>query len=354
MAPLPVHAYAQTATAAQLVRIALESPLGTDWPPPGMHRVGDPEGVLNPPLDLPGTIRVELAGDTSGQQAGGLWWATLLEVVAGDLGLIEKLLARLIAGGLGVPTGGISALANMPIAYEEGKLGVMRWIKTTVRGELGGGVEAFQFGLNLGNPGDDPDLSEADALTLSGTLATAWADAWNDHTPISLQAACSSDVTMTEVGVTSLTQTTATASDGTGGNLEQAYETAWTAYTVGSEPTGTNGVSSLPYEVSCAVTLQTDHRGPSGRGRIYCPPMAVAAMAPAGVFNAGYADACAFAISDYIDNIKAATPYVPVIVSRRRIILNEVTSINVGQVPDSQRRRRRSQDEARRVTWTSP
>jgi hypothetical protein len=59
-------------------------------------------------------------------------------------------------------------------------------------------------------------------------------------------------------------------------------------------------------------------------------------------------------IGAFFDAVVGATPYKPIVVSRRRLILNEVTSVNVGQVPDSQRRRRRSQDEARVLAWTKP
>lgn len=58
-------------------------------------------------------------------------------------------------------------------------------------------------------------------------------------------------------------------------------------------------------------------------------------------------------LGDFFDSVKADHDLVPVVVSKRRLILNEITNVLVGAVPDSQRRRRRSQDEARVITWTA-
>ena len=71
------------------------------------------------------------------------------------------------------------------------------------------------------------------------------------------------------------------------------------------------------------------------------------AMAAGGVFGAAFLNAALTFAKDVANNGAGSLDLVPVVVSRRRIILNEIKVIEIGKVPDSQRRRRRSQDEAR-------
>lgn len=221
----------------------------------------------------------------------------------------------------------------------------MRWLRVTHRGILGGGVEQFQFKVDLGNPGADPDLDEGERDALSANLANVWSTAWLAHS-----THWSALIQFTEIGVAQVTQTDPTDKYGNGGNQE-ASMTSWTLFPVGAGALQGGGAGpDLPYEVALAVTLQTDHRGPSGRGRLYLPAPHTGAMTTAGIFSAGTVTEASALIGNYIEAIADATPHMAVVVSPRRIILNEVTSINVGQVPDSQRRRRRSQDEARVVT----
>jgi len=219
---------------------------------------------------------------------------------------------------------------------------IMRWISTTLRGSLAGTVEEFQFKVDLGNPGADPDISESAAATLAEQLAGIWASVWG-VTPSNWSTA----VRFTELGVVTKTQTDGTDAHGEGGNLEQSYGTQWFMYPSGTVVGGSSGQVPLPFEVATAVTLQTDHRGPSGKGRLYLPPTHVLSMAAGGVYTGEFVAACNALVGGYFESIRDATPYVPVVVSRRRIILNEITSVLTGKVPDSQRRRRRSQDEAR-------
>lgn len=217
----------------------------------------------------------------------------------------------------------------------------MRWIQSTLRGLLFG--EQFQHKMDWGNPGADPTTSEADALTLAETMATAWSTIF--ATP--LLTAFSADVSYQEVGVVELNQSDP------GGDVTESFGTQWFMYPTGSRPTGGSGSTSLPYEVACCVSLQTDHRGPSGKGRFYLPPFSKDGITNHGLFNMGVVSPVVVAVGAYIDNIKASTSLKPIVVSRTKKILNEVTSITCGIVPDSQRRRRRSLSEARVPEWTA-
>lgn len=230
----------------------------------------------------------------------------------------------------------------------------MRWIASTFRGTLGG-VEQFQFGINWGNPGSDPDPNEAETLAFADQLRVAWTANFTQNQPSSSpQSFFTSEVKFVEIGATVKTQTDGTAADGSGGNLEQKFDTQWSPYTAGSELAGTATPPSLPYEVACALTLQTDKRGPSGRGRIYLPPLDPGVMAAGGLFETTSINTLGHMLGAFFEDVESASGHVPVVVSRRRIILTEVTSVSVGYVPDSQRRRRRSQDEQRTTQWVKP
>lgn len=322
------------------------------WPPPNTHvLLGPALGDLWP---LPGAPNPLIVSDAGPLPTHGFWWTTLGELYLDVPGWVARIGARVLEAYIGSEPQFPGEVTAIPVVYRADLGANMRWIKTTFRGELGGGVEQFQFGINLGNPGNDPDLAESAAPALAEQLAAMVISSFTlpnvGNQPIGLMDSLSSDVVFTEVGVTQCTITQATAKDGTGGNLEQAYETAWFAYPVPSRPTG-SGAAALPYEVATAITLQTDHRGPSGRGRIYLPPFTTGAMSAQGLYNPLYARGAAQCVGKLFDAIEENTPYLPVIVSKRRLILNRVTSVNVGMVPDSQRRRRRSQDEARLTEW---
>jgi len=231
----------------------------------------------------------------------------------------------------------------------------MRWIRSIVAGTLGA-VEDFEFGFNWGIPGADPDFDESTMTTLADEMALALKDALNAVDGSTGGAALTSifanDIKFTEVGVVKQTITDAKDKYGHGGNLSQAFETKWSKINGTPGVVGTGSTKSLPYEVACCVTFDTDHRGPSGRGRAYLPPLKVESLNTGGVFLPEPITAAATIIHKWIQNVAAVSDLLPVVVSQRRVILNEIKSISVGIVPDSQRRRRWHQLEAPLVVWT--
>lgn len=331
--------YPRLANLGDITRLVTGDRLSHEWPPPGttVHEYGFPETwVLVTGPQPPG-------GD-------GFWYVTDLATVAVTAHTtVEQIAVRVGLALSELETFGITSLGNWPVIYEVGKVNAMRWISTVFRGTLGG-VDQFQHGINFGVPGDDPTLGESEAPAYAEGLAGRWA-----ATMGILFNSCAPDVVYTEVGVTQKTQTSATDSDGNGGNTEQDYPTAFYAWPTASQPKGVVGAKSLPYEVSCAVTLQTDTRGPRGRGRLYLPPFATALVQGGG---GKFADVDLNAIGDalgtFFEAHLAAEGHVPVVVSQRAVQLHEVTSIKMGHVPDSQRRRRRSVPEAPIIAWTKP
>lgn len=339
---------------SQYPRLADPSDIGRLLSGDRVHRVWPPTGTTVTRLGFPETW-VLVSGEPSVGAAGD-WWVTDLARIAVDTNstalAIALQLGKTFTGPVELAYG---AIGNWPVIFEQGKVNYMRWLATTFRGTLAG-VEEFQFGLNWGNPGADPDPNEAETLAFATTVAGAFKTAW--EAPIGgtqPRAKFMPDVVFTEVGAVVKTQTDATGADGSGGNLEQKFDTQWFTWGAGVRPTGTAASGlSLPFEVSCAVTLQTDRRGPRGRGRIYLPPFSSLAMAGGGVFDPAATLLQGQMIGALAAAVEAATGHILVVVSRRSITLNEVETINVGKVPDSQRRRRRSQDEARQLAWTRP
>lgn len=343
MALSNVSQFPRLATPADLPRLISGDRVHRQWPPPGatVLDVAQPEHWV--------VVQGEVDGGDDGD-----WWVTDLDTIAGFIGELPTVILTSFGKTF---VGPIATFANVvgrwPVIYTQGEGRFMRWIASTFRGTLGG-VEQFQFGINWGNPGSDPDPNEAETLAFADQLRVAWTANWTSAQGGSLpQSYFATDVKFTEVGATVKTQTDGTAADGSGGNLEQKFDTQWSPYSAGALLSGTNGTKSLPYEVSCALTLQSAKRGPSGRGRLYLPPFDPSALDVGGRFEPTGPNTLAKMLGAFFEDVLSASGHVPVIVSRRRIVLNEVTSVAVGYVPDSQRRRRRSQDEARTTQWVA-
>lgn len=344
--------YVYLASVDDVAKILLGTPIG--WPGIGdIHHQLPPDGfelhvggsrwppaVVPPPL---GAVRLPIYISVS-QSSGdvtGWWWSTLGSLILHLSSAQQSALTRVIAGwaqDLGIVT---AALMDAPVVIKGEAPAKMRWLQTTMRGLLFG--EQFQHKLDWGNPGADPTTSEADGLALAETMATAWSTTM----AASMTSAFSPDVVYQEVGVVELNQSDPA------GDVTESWGTQWFMYPTGSRPTGGAASTSLPYEVSCCVSTQTDQRGARGKGRFYLPPFSKDGITVHGLFNMGIVSPVIVAIGNYIDNIKASESLKPIVVSRKFRVLNEITSITCGVVPDSQRRRRRSISEARVAEWTA-
>jgi hypothetical protein len=337
--------YPRLATPLDVPRLLSGENVHHEWPPPGTSIV--PTAHPEPWVLVVGTPSTGGADD---------WWVTDIATASGLAGAdLLELLAQLAPKLSPVVAAAVAAGANYPVIYQPGEGLIVKWLRVTCRGTLGGGVEQFQFKTDWGNPGSDPTIDEATAADKATAFAGYWASAFafNLGVPGTYAAMVASDVAFTEVGAVAWTQNTAKNADGTGGDAAQDYPTAWHAYPTGTKPTGTGG-TALPYEVACAVTLGTDTRGPRGRGRLYLPPFGTSSMVTGGLFSTNAKTVAGEVIQKFFDLAKATETLVPIVVSMRAKQLHEVTSIQVGGVPDSQRRRRRSQAEAPLVAWTKP
>lgn len=337
--------YPRLATLEEFVRITAHDDTSSTWPPPGFDemRSAFPE------------LWTILSGSYTGSGPETLYHTDLAHMAALD-GTTVEVLVR--AQGLVLANPILTALSSIgqyPVVWTPAERPIMKWIRSTHRGQLAGGVEQFQFKMDWGNPGADPTLGEAEAGAFAAFLRDQWNAIWISSIGGNVfQGFFPADVQWTEVGVTQWQQDSPKNADGSGGDAHQVYPNAWAAYSVGALPVGSSAAKSLPYEVSCAVTLHTNKRGPRGRGRLYLPPFATTAMDPLGKFQAGYVSTAGAAIGDLIEAVQGSTyGYDGIVVSMREKVLNTITSVSVGKVPDSQRRRRRSQDEARVVAWSA-
>lgn len=345
MAELQQPGYPRIADVTDLPRLISGDNVRFQWPPPGttVMRYGFPEAW------------VLVYGDPSEGDAD-TWWVTNLGQIAGYWPELELLLLRYAAAAaLRLPVlAWAGSLAQYPVIYQPSGGKFMRWIRATMRGTLGGTAEQFQHKFDFGVPGADPTLAEADAPALAEQLAGYWSTALTNaqSTTLTAKSRLATGVVYTEVGVAQFHQDNAGTNTDPAGDRVQDYPAGWFGWAIGARPTGSSG-NSVPYEVACAITFQTDKRGPRGRGRIYLPPLGTGELGATGLFAVNSVKTLAEAVGDFFDAVKLGTPYLPIVVSSRAKELNEITSINAGTVPDSQRRRRRSLDEARVTYWTA-
>lgn len=118
-----------------------------------------------------------------------------------------------------------------------------------------------------------------------------------------VMAACPAAVTITQIDYTVL--------DGMSLIYSKAHAVA-----------GGGGASSLPSEVSMAVTLRTNIRGRRNRGRIYLPPMTPSNIGANGNWSSTLTT---FIVNQYLGMMGALTPkqWAPVVASYGHSLIND-------------------------------
>lgn len=112
----------------------------------------------------------------------------------------------------------------------------------------------------------------------------------------------------------------------------------------GGSPGGTS-VDQLPPEVAEVISLRTDFSGPQRRGRMYFPPLAISAVDPNGYLTVAAQSELVGRFQAFFNDILTSNAAAKVYSSVGSHI-TPVTSIGVGRVFDSQRRRRNQMAEA--------
>lgn len=240
---------------------------------------------------------------------------------------------------------------NDPLEYG------MRWIHATINAKLGD-VETITHTMNFRTaPTADADQDQAAISTFAGQLRDIWAT-WmaaeigtTGKTPASF---LSTSVQYQDVTAAYLEQT-AGATLGTrpshkSAGLVRTFAYPRPTYLVDTQYApftpavgGTNNQPQLPNEVACCVSMQTGLRGPRNRGRLYLGGLTADLMASGGVFDATKVGQISTAMADLVHRINTGTGARLHVVSRAYATSVGINGVSVGQVPDSQRRRRRSQ-----------
>jgi hypothetical protein len=201
----------------------------------------------------------------------------------------------------------------------------MSLARLTTSFSLGTSGEKAAFTISLTGPGGFVVQSDADALTPGlNTFLTA------------LRTMTNSGIVTTRARLDVLDIATAKTLYG--------YDLAPTL--AGGNPVSAN----LPTQCAVVVSLKTASSGPRFRGRMYMPPFTAASLTTDGRLLTATRDSLATAAAAWLTSIKATTPgWVPVVYSRTGGSTTAVTAVAVGDVIDTQRRRRADLVEARKT-----
>lgn len=188
----------------------------------------------------------------------------------------------------------------------------MSTYRLTAQGTLPG--EIYTFGIHATGPGGSAAAAQ-----------TAWASAltamWNDGT-VGIGVEYSATVETVVCRASELDGLTGKQIDAAEGTLALV---------------GTNAGQQLPNEVACAVTLRTASITRKNRGRFFMPPPAVGLLT-SGRFTNTFITRMANAAALMINDLQASG-YTPVIKHPDQTT-TAITEVDVGDVPDAQRRRR--------------
>lgn len=110
--------------------------------------------------------------------------------------------------------------------------------------------------------------------------------------------------------------------------------------TLATDP-GSGSAPALPTEVACVVSLRSAVGSRRGRGRFYLPAFYSGALTTLGRIDSGVQSTVADESATYLaDLVVGASTYHPVVASQTGGLLSRVLNCRVGDVFDSQRRRR--------------
>lgn len=162
--------------------------------------------------------------------------------------------------------------------------------------------------------------------------ATAFTSASTAFWTGSMDALFATDVVATQAS-------TATLSEATGGQITRRI--------TGLSLPGTATEEMLPFQVAVVVSLRSALATRSGRGRFYLPPLTTASLESGRLVETDQSAVANYA-STYLQALDTAG-LAPVIWGRTSLTATPVTELDVGDVFDTQRRRRGSLIESRQT-----
>jgi hypothetical protein len=117
--------------------------------------------------------------------------------------------------------------------------------------------------------------------------------------------------------------------------------------TLPASPAGSSGNIGLPPEVAEVVSVRTPTAGPSNRGRFYLPALTWDSLAADSTILSTYRSTIVNAYQAYFNGVFADAGFHLAVYSRLHRSTTESFQIDMGNIFDVQRRRRRSLVEAR-------
>lgn len=200
-----------------------------------------------------------------------------------------------------------------------------RFVRVSLKGTIGSS-EVWSVNPVFASAGDAfSDMDYAGALARAEAVAAL-------VIPAKMKAFMSTAVALTEVTVEART---------TDGTLQVAASKS-----LATAQTGTGTASKTP-QAATTISLRTHTPGGSGRGRLYWPAVGAVAAAPAFRMTstdtlglANDAEAYLAAIQDAVNIDEFLTVFELAVWSRKTSTFPKVTTIQVGDIIDTQRRRR--------------
>lgn len=332
------------------------------WPQPHPHAENFDEFWLVrglPPLPFPDP-EYSYADDNRFGPPGTHWvfsWESLVNrqtepgVAQGTKLAIERIIRKLAIKL--PPAGSTSWAVPLPLAPPaqavEQEFGMaMTWVRTAINGTVGS-VESISHVLQWRHktiPNAPIDATELKAI------ADKVRDQWvaflaspGGGAASTTSQNLSPSVTYREVRASILTQ------DAPGARPVWGPQTQFSPFTTGNVGNGPG--LELPWEVAMGISLNTNWRGTSRfRGRLYLGPLSAAQMSVGGVFGTAGADKVGLQFGTFVlAAVKAGTNYEAHVISQKYNTSAAITGVRMGKVPDSQRRRRRSQVESYAQVW---
>lgn len=160
----------------------------------------------------------------------------------------------------------------------------------------------------------------------AGSLASAqstWESATGALWTGQLDALISADVVMTEVSTASLDEET-------GGQISRL--------SVGVDRPGVAVGEMLPFQCAVAISTRSNLATRSGRGRFYLPPLAEGNTA-AGRLSTSAQAGIVTAVNQFFSALDTGG-LEPVLLNRTTLVQTPITQFDVGDIIDTQRRRR--------------
>lgn len=181
------------------------------------------------------------------------------------------------------------------------------------------------------------------------SLFVSGSDASTINDAVTAGAAAAAALTTTASGMQSLFNTTTIWA---GLVVEEVDQTTGLSVATGSASfthAGTTSASSaLPGQCAIVVTLRTATLSRRGRGRFYLPPMAGASTTSTGRLSSASQALCVTSLNAFFNALKTfVAPMTPVVYSPTGRTVATVTSYDLGDVFDTQRRRRNKLVESR-------